>query len=265
MIAVSALYIHPIKSCQGIRVESARLDRRGFVDDRRWMIVDASGRFVTQREEPALAKIKVRVNVDDDALVVSTDNARALTMPRTLDTGTRRDVRVWSSTVQAVTHDEGSVWFSDVLKREVFVVTMPSDVERAVNPAHARQGDIVGFADGYPLLIASDESLADLNARIGDDANLSMTRFRPNIVLRGGLPFFEDALTQIQIGSVGVRVVSPCERCVITTLDPLTGEAGREPLATLAKFRRDGNGVTFGMNAIHDAEGTINVGDVVAC
>jgi uncharacterized protein YcbX len=136
---------------------------------------------------------------------------------------------------------------------------MPDDVERAVSPDHSRPGDIVGFADGFPLLLATTASLEDLNARL--TVPVPMNRFRPNVVVEGCSPWEEDGWTQVTVGQVPFRVAKPCGRCVIITTDQRTGERGVEPLRTLATFRQKDGKVNFAQNCVPDADGVLAVGD----
>jgi uncharacterized protein YcbX len=176
-----------------------------------------------------------------------------------LNDGERVECRIWNDTASALCHADGSRWFSDFLNDDVRLVYMPDSERRAVNPKRARRGDIVSFADGYPLLVISEASLADLNSRLSKP--LEMRRFRPNLVLADCEPFAEDRFTTLFIGEVSFRAVKRCDRCSVTTVDPSTGERGKEPLRTLAQYRLEDGKVWFGMNLIHDGPGELRVGD----
>jgi uncharacterized protein YcbX len=256
---ISALYVYPVKACRGIRVDSARIVARGFEHDRRYMIVDPSGRFVTQRELPELALVATSIEVGGIVLRHVGHPECALSFEH--DSAEVLEVSVWSHSGPALRHEPGSVWLSAVLGRPVNLVFMPESHRRAVNPERARPGDVVSFADGYPFLVISEASLADLNSRL--ETPLVMERFRPNIVVSGVPPFAEDAWQQVRFGGVGFRGVKRCDRCSVTTVDPDTGVRGKEPLRTLATYRREDGKVWFGMNLIHDGEGTLAVGDLV--
>jgi uncharacterized protein YcbX len=183
-----------------------------------------------------------------------------LRLPLAPDGGRRRSVAIWRDTVDALdAGDEAARWATELLGTPASIVFMPDDVRRAVNPKYAREGDIVGFADAFPLLLATTASLADLNARM--ERPLPMDRFRPNVVVDGCGAWDEDAWTRVRIGALPVRVLKPCDRCVVTTTDQRTGERGVEPLRTLATFRRRDNDVLFAVNGVPDAEGEIAVGD----
>lgn len=259
MPVVSALYVYPIKSCRGIRVSEWPLAERGFVADRRWMIVDAAGKVVTQRERPELSQVSV--TLDGDSLQLAAPKFPELLLPRSFDWGRERSVQIWDDTTEAAQHPEGSAWFSSYLGGPHELVYMPDRHRRAVNPARAQPGDIVSFADAYPFLLISEASLADLNGRL--EAPISMARFRPNIVISGTEPYAEDGYARVQIGEIAFRGPKRCDRCVMTTVDPETGLCGREPLRTLAKYRLEDQKVWFGMNLIHDQLGLLRVGDRV--
>jgi uncharacterized protein YcbX len=174
--------------------------------------------------------------------------------------GARRDVVVWKSTCAAISGGrEAAEWASDYLGAPHDLVYMPDTTERAVNPDYGRAGDITSFADGYPILIAAQSSLDDLNARL--ESPLPMNRFRPNVVVGGTPAWEEDDWKAITIGAIPLRVVKPCDRCVVTTVDQASAERGVEPLRTLATFRAREGKVYFGMNMIPDELGTMRVGD----
>jgi uncharacterized protein YcbX len=256
---VSALYIYPVKSCRGIQVSAWRVAERGFVADRRWMIVDGAGRFVTQRERAELALVHSLIS--GDALQLSAPGLSPLSLPLAHEAGELCAVSVWRDQAMAAIHEPGSAWFSAYLGAPHSLVYMPESQRRQVNPERARLGDIVSFADGYPFLLISEASLADLNSRL--DTPLAMQRFRPNIVVSGCEPYAEDGYARVRLGEISFRGVKRCERCVITCIDPETAERGREPLRTLAQYRLEEQKVWFGMNLIHDGPGLLRVGDSV--
>lgn len=247
---LAAITRYPIKSCRGIDLERARVGRRGIEDDRRWMIVDRAGRFVSQREDARLARIDVAL--EGGRITLAAPGTAPIEMPARLASGERVPVRVWSSDVEALVHPGASAWLSAHLGQDLRVVYMPDDVRRAVDPAYAQEGDIVSFADGYPLLLATRESLADLEARAG--TTFEMRRFRPSVVVEGAAPWAEDGWSRLRIGAITFRAPKPCDRCVITTIDPATGVAGREPLRTLSTFRRSGEKVLFAVNLIPELD-----------
>lgn len=258
--ALSALYIYPVKSCRGIRVTQAEVTRRGFANDRRWMIVDGSGRFVTQRQVPELCLVQTAL--EQDAIVLTAPATGSLRLPITHEEGEERLVSVWRHDGKAVRHGEGSAWVTELMKRESSLVYMAERHERPVDPAWAQSGDRVSFADGFPFLVISEASLAGLNQRL--DVPLEMERFRPNIVVRGVDEFAEDVWREVAFGGIAFRAAKRCSRCVVTTIDPATGIQSKEPLRTLASYRRWDNQVWFGMNFIADGVGSLRVGDAVS-
>ncbi len=280
---ISEINIYPIKSLQGISVDSAVVEKRGLRHDRRWMLTTPDGMFFTQREFPRMATIKVELT--GDGLRVTGKKAGEMNIPFEPDRGERGRVTIWQSVCDAEIY-LGSVseWFSDVLGTNCQLVYMPDNTRRNVNPLFNENDDLVSFADGYPLMILSEASLADLNERImnadeGVRDPLPMNRFRPNLVISGSNAFAEDNWQKIRIGDAVFRSTKPCERCVITTVEQSSGEfAGKEPLKTLASYRiakdvmpdrckslgLNETAVIFGQNLIPESiGGTVRVGDVI--
>lgn len=260
-VAVTGLYRYPIKSCAGTALTEATLEPRGIVHDRELLVVDAAtGAFLTQRELPRLAL--VTPDIDDREVRVAAPGQTPLAAPLVKD-GPRRAVMIWRDTCEAVDQgDELAAWFGDFLHAACRVVRMAPDFVRGVDPTYATgPADQVGFVDGFPLLLIAEESLAELNRRLPDP--LPMNRFRPNIVIAGGAPHGEDFVGRFQIGAITFSAVKFCARCAITTTDQATARVGKEPLTTLATYRRSKRGVLFGQNVVHAATGTIRVGDPV--
>lgn len=257
---VSALYVYPVKSCGGIALERVELDARGPVHDRRWMIVDERDRFVTQRELPPLALVRVTILGPD--LVLRAPGRGEVRVPLAGAPGEQRRVVCWRDPCDAVDQGEAAArWLGDALGRPLRLVRMADDCERVVNPARSPERAVTGFTDGYPVLLLGEASRADLERRCG--VALPMDRFRPNVVVGGSEPYAEDGWRRLRIGRIPFDVVKPCSRCAITTTDQSTGDRGREPLATLARYRRRDHEVWFGQNAVHRAPGEIAVGDPV--
>ena len=256
---LAALYIHPIKSCAGISVQSAQLSARGLEHDRRWMVVDDAGRFLTQRVLARMAL--VRLSLHADGLHARFGDDDTLSLPFLFSAGRTIDIAVWSHRGPAIRHDAGSDWFTRVLQRPAQLVCMPDDIVRPVDSSVARAGDQVSFADGFPLLVANRASLDDLNARSNFDSD--MRRFRPNLVVAGASVWAEDDWRRLRVGAVPLRVATACARCNIPGLDPDSGEPTKEPLRTLATFRKRDHEVYFGVNAIPDGTGELRVGDTV--
>lgn len=257
-LVVSRLFVYPVKSLGGTELGVAEVEARGFRHDRRWMLVDGDGVFLSQRRYPRMALASARV--EGDLLVVQAPGMPALKSPRSPENASITNVSVWGDAVEAVAcGDEADRWFEKFLGVACRLVYMPDDVERAVDPGYARVGDQVGFADAFPFLFLSEASLDDLNARL--DEPLPMNRFRPSIVIDGCGPYDEDRWLGVRLGGIRFRAVKPCARCAITTVDQATGEKGKEPLRTLATYRQVDGKVLFGRNAIGDGTGTVRVGD----
>ena len=171
-------------------------------------------------------------------------------------------VRVWKDTCRAAWLGERpAAWFSDFLGSSCGLVYMAGETIRPADPAYAPGGTRVSFADAFPFLLISEESLADLNLRLADP--LPMNRFRPNLVVAGAAPYQEDRWDRVEIKGLGFRIVKPCARCVVTTTDQLTTERGREPLRTLATYRQVNGKVMFGQNVVHERQGRLRLGDAV--
>jgi len=259
-IRLSGLYVYPIKSCAGIALDEATIGPRGILHDREWMIVRPDGVFLTQRELPRLALIIPRL--DGGQLALGAPGMPSVVV-RSEDEGKALEVVVWRD--RCLAYDSGAEvaeWLTDFLGAPCRLVHMPASTVRPVDPAYAAPTDQVGFADAFPLLLAAEESLADLNTRLPEP--IPMNRFRPNLVIRGAGPYAEDTWTAIRMGSLTFRVAKACARCVTTTVDQVTGvKDGKEPLATLATYRQSPRGVLFGQNLIHDAPGVLRVGDGV--
>jgi uncharacterized protein len=259
-VYLSGLYVYPIKSAGGISLEASEVDERGLRHDRRWMLVDEAGRFISQRRSPRMALIGVRI--EPDLLLVDAPDMPSLEIPLAPPQGELLLAQVWNDLVEVLTVGvEADRWFGEFLGVRCKLVFLPDESVRPVDPDYGRTGDRGGLADGFPFLLASDASLADLNARM--ESPVPMNRFRPNLVVQGCEPFAEDGWRLIRIGEITLRVAKPCARCVITTVDQGTATTGKEPLRTLARFRRAGEGVLFGQNLIHEDMGTLRVGDPV--
>ena len=248
------IWVYPVKGAAGISVSEWPLDELGLVHDRRWMVVDDEGHFRSQRTDPTLCRVAPAIV--GDALRLEAPHMQPLTLPLEGATEwTTREVRVWSDDVLARASKEGSEWFADFLHGPCTLVYMPGSAARACDPRIAR-GSRVGFADAFPLLLISLESLADLNSRL--ERPVPMNRFRPNLVVGAGASYAEDDWTEFRVDGLEFRAVKPCVRCVVTTVNQSTGEAGIEPLRTLSTYRRGESGVTFGQNVVHLERGTIH-------
>jgi len=262
MIQLARLTYYPIKGCRGFDVEQWNIERMGLEADRRLMVVTPEGHFLTQREHPRLALVTpARVAESMHLSAPEFDSLRFTLRP----SGPTVTVEIWrSKNVQAVDQgDEPAEWFSNWLGTPVRLVHFADGHVRHVNRDYAiNHDDHTAFADGYPILIASEESLADLNARL--ETPLPMNRFRPNIVVRGcEQSFAEDTWRRIRIGEVELAIVKPCARCEVTTTNQQTAVRAKEPLKTLATFRKQKGGAMFGQNAIPLGAGRLEVGMTV--
>jgi uncharacterized protein len=259
---VTELHLHPVKGLCGHPVSVTDVEHCGFAGDRRWMVVDRDGLFMTQRSFPAMARIKAEMkgvnlclsSADGDQLAIAVPGADAPT----------RTVKVWRSTLPAA--DAGRLaeaWLTRTLNTPCYLVYLADTAARAVDPAFGQSTDRVSFADGFPVLLTNLASLADLNDRLARP--VPMRRFRPNLVVSAFQPWTEDHWRRIRVGDVIFRLPKPCSRCVVTTIDQHTGERPdpTEPLRTLARFRRTSEGVMFGQNMIPETLGRVAVGDPV--
>ena len=264
-ISLSAIHIYPVKALGGISLSQSLVTSRGLQFDRRFLVVDASYHFLTQREYPKMAT--VWVEIENGEVIFSAPDVESISFPAAPTELPTRTVKVWSS--ESAAHPvtpEADSWLSAYLGAEVHLLFMPETATRPVSKNFAKNGEIVSFADGFPFLIASEASLADLNARIVENGGqaLPMNRFRPNLVITGCDAFAEDRLGEIVIGNAMFRAVKPCVRCQVTTTDQADGVVrGPEPLQTLATYRDSPNGVMFGMNLIPVKLGPVKVGDRV--
>ena len=256
-MTLSGIFVYPIKSCRGIARGRHEVGPSGFDLDRRWMLVDDAGTFLSQRTLPAMATIGVAL--DGAGLLVTAPERSPLRIPRTVPSPSSASVRIWADAVGAVAYPaEFGAWFSELLGVPCRLVSMPDPSPRPVNLRYGAPGDRVGFADAYPFHLLSEASLEDLNGRLARP--VPMDRFRPNLVVRGTAPFAEDRWRRIRIGAMTFRVVKPCVRCTVPGIDQRTGVREKEPLAALAAYRTTGNDVRFGQNVIADGTGLLEVG-----
>ncbi len=271
-LRIARLLLYPVKGLGGIEIEEGWVEFRGIAGDRRFMLVDATGTFLSQRTHPAMARVRT-------ALVAGGGSPTRLRLthperapleveatPGTHDAGGRPrptlPVTVWGSELEAVAPSpEADAWFSGLLGAPVRLVWQPQEARRPTDPAWAPEAE-VSLADGYPLLVVTEASLEGLNARL--ETPLPMDRFRPNVIVAGAAPHAEDRWRRLHLGEVPMAGVKRCARCSVTTVDQATGEQGKEPLRTLATYRRGAGGkVYFGQNLVPLAEGRVRVGDPV--
>ncbi|MFK7924819.1 MAG: MOSC domain-containing protein [Bacteroidia bacterium] len=251
---LSEIYLYPIKSLGGISVSQAQLTDRGLQYDRRWMLVDPAGKFMSQRSNKAMALLEVRL--DGENMLVR--HRQKLTEPLVLSLnpvlGEAKSVSVWKDEFEAhLLNSDADEWFSSILGTPCHLVYMGETDHRAKKTGH-----LVSFADGYPHLIIGQSSMDELNARL--EEAVPVDRFRPNLVFTGGRPHAEDDWDSFEVGGIKFDCVKPCVRCQVPNIDQLTGEMKKEPNRTLAKYRQTDNKIMFGMNLIHEGEGEIAVG-----
>jgi uncharacterized protein YcbX len=259
VIELTQINIYPVKSCKGTTLARCRLTEFGLLNDRRWMVVDAQNSFLSQRSLPRMSLIEPFV--ETGSLILKAPNARTLEIPFEADSRAPRSVRIWDDS--CIAHDcgdEAAQWFTEVLETEARLVIRGDKFQRPLNTKYAVHGDQVGFADAFPLLLISSASLRDLNDRL--DHPIPMNRFRPNLVVSGCDPYAEDRWRRLFIGDITVRVCKPCARCTVPTVNQSTGIAGKEPLTTLATYRKgSGEKVFFGQNLINEQkDGELVVG-----
>jgi uncharacterized protein len=261
-ITVTDLCLYPVKALQGGSVPAATVEPWGLMRDRRWMVVQPDGRFLTQRDIPAMARIRATATEDGLRLGIGAEPGLAIPFPG--NQAARRQVSVWRDEVPALDAGQPAAdWLTAVLGVSCGLVYLADTTARPVDPAYSRPEDRTAFNDGFPVLLANTASLAALNAEMAQ--GVPMARFRPNIVIEGHTAWEEDRWRRIRIGPVTFRVVKPCSRCIVTTVDQETGERPdkAEPLKTLGRMRRAPGGVMFGQNLIPDGPGPIAVGDRV--
>ncbi|HZY76111.1 MAG TPA: MOSC N-terminal beta barrel domain-containing protein [Jatrophihabitantaceae bacterium] len=266
-LTLTGINRHPVKSCRGEALASALVEPWGLAGDRRWMIVDEAGETITAREHPRM--LLIRPELVDGGMRLTGPDVDDLVVP--VPDGPSVQVTVFGGTPFAarLADDAAHAWFSKLVGEPARLVYQDDPRRRATNPERTAPGDCVSFADGYPLLLAAEESLAALNDLIAagkypEQGPVPMRRFRPSVVVAGARAWDEDHWRRLRIGAATFRAVKGCDRCVITTTDPDTAQLGKEPLASLAKHRRWDGRAWFAMNLVPDNPGaTINVGDEV--
>ncbi|MEV8566299.1 MOSC N-terminal beta barrel domain-containing protein [Streptomyces sp. NPDC051322] len=265
---LQSIHVYPVKSLAGQAPDSVVVEPWGPAGDRRWMLVDAAGTAVTQRQQPRLALAGAEP-LSDGGIRLSAPGCEPLTV-RVPGPAAAIGVRLFGDKIEVVpAHACAHTWFSTYLGTEVRLVHLDDPARRrTIDPRYARPGETVSLADGYPLLVTTAASLDALNSLIAqgdlpDEGPLPMDRFRPSLVVAGVPPWAEDDWLRIAVGDIPFRVVKPCGRCVVTTTDQHTAERGKEPLRTLARHRRVDSDLLFGQNLIPELTGVIRVGDPV--
>jgi len=259
-IQLSGIVIYPVKSLAGIAVSSCIVDKTGLQHDRKWMLIDQDGQFLSQRVLPRMALIKTAII--NGNLVLSAPNQQDLILPLTPNEGELVNCVIWHDACQALHYSEhADQWFSHFLQQPCRLVYHPDSTVRTVDQHYAKPDDQTAFSDGFPFLLVSENSLVALNAAMQLD--FSMSRFRPNLIISGCDSYAEDGWREITIGKIDFRLPKPCSRCSVPTIDPITAETGKEPLTTLNRTRKWNNKVYFGQNAIHNQCGVLQVNDLV--
>lgn len=279
---IEQLVIHPVKGLRGVSVDHVQITPFGLAGDRRYMLVDDRGRFMSQRRHPELTHFELELispisgEVDPkqadrkadrkaDSVRIHHAGSGSIVLPLDPEPAdmARVEVSIWDDTVQAEARfPESDSFFSEVLGERVRLVWMHEQAARFVDPAYARPGERVNFADGFPLLVLGSASIQELNTRLGQP--LPINRFRANVIVGGAAPWQEDEWTRIVAGEVHLSLVRPCARCVVITTDQETGERSREPTATLATYRVREGKVMVGMNALaHPVGARLSVGEAL--
>lgn len=257
-MTIQEIVVYPIKSLRGVSLQSTEVEARGLRHDRRWMLVDAAGLFLTQRKLHKMALIDT--TIDGAGLTVSLEGCGSVAVPFQAE-GEARTVQVWNDVCEAIdAGEEPADWFSDALGCSCRLVYMPDHSIRPLKAPGAHDGDAIAFSDGNPILFASQASIDDLNSRL--ESPIPIRRFRPNVVLNGCGPYDEDHWGGVAIGDVRLRKTMQSGRCLVTTIDIETAATSDEPLRTLATYRKEGNHVWFGCYYAPDRLGRISVGDV---
>lgn len=262
---LESVHVYPVKGCRGGDVGEAVVEPWGLRGDRRWLVVDADYRFFSQREHASMARITVR-HGPGSGIVVSSDGYPPLWVATPGPDAEMLKVSMLRSTVlAAAAGPEADAWFTTYMGEAARVVYLDDPTRRAVDPEYGADGDVVSFADAYPLLATTTGSLEQLGDWLQEagERRVPMNRFRPSVVLSGFEPWAEDLWRRIRIGSVSFRVAKPCGRCLVTTTDQFTGERGTQPLKMLGARRRFDQAIVFGQNLIPDSLGPIRVGDPV--
>jgi uncharacterized protein len=262
MVKLSDIYIFPVKSLGGVRMHQSYVLNPGLEYDRRWMLVDPDGNFISQRTHPNMAMLSIEWNSGEFRILDKLNPNDNIALP-IIPTYTKlKKVKVWDDTIIAPLVDPAiSKWIQKKIQFPCELVHMPESVTRPIDEKYATSDESVSFADAMPYMLISHASLDDLNSRLGHP--VQMDRFRPNLVVSGTAPFEEDSWDIIQIGTVPFKIVKPCARCVMITVDQETGKVGKEPLTTLSTYRKAGNKIFFGQNLIPLGKGLIRQNEVV--
>ena len=256
MYQITQLYIYPVKSLGGIALKESRVEARGLQHDRRWMLCDENNQFITQRKFAHLALFKLQL-IDSGFQIEFQGNY--IQIPYSIN-GDRIQVKIWEDTCDAIEYPEASAWFTKMLSITCKLCYMPHDTKRIVDEKYAGSNQINSFSDGFPILIAGQQSLDFLNQKLKQPIDIN--RFRPNMVFDGGSAYDEDSFSMFSINDVLFKGVKPCARCQVIGIDQNTSMVNLEPLSVLSSYRNVNNKVLFGQNVIVLKEdGLIKVGN----
>jgi len=253
------IWIYPIKSLGGIQLETCNTITEGLEHDRRWMLVDEQGIFMSQRTCPEMALFSCRLT--DRELIINY-KGDSVEIPLSEQSDKLTDVQVWESNFKAhEVSDSISQWFSDRLSQKVTLVRMTEDSNRTKALKEPPYETNLSMADGYPYLLLGTASMKQLNEKL--TTKISANRFRANLIIETDVPHVEDTWKNVSIGNTSLQIIKPCARCQVITIDQETGKQGKEPTKTLASYRKESNKILFGVNAICTQEGRVAVGDEV--
>lgn len=268
-LTLTEIWVYPVKSLGGISLNYSKVLEKGLAFDRRWMLVDEAGQFLTQRIHPKMALFKLAINGDHLYIVFQDPTLPKVNQPSINfnaslpPLGEVYTAKIWDDDVAVIEIDRTiSKWFSSCLDIPCRLVNFPETHPRVIEPQSKLNNVHVSLADAYPFLIIGQSSLNDLNTRLKDP--VPMNRFRPNFVYKGGEAYEEDLWKNFSIGGNKFAGVKPCARCVVTTINQVTGEKGFEPLLTLSHYRKKENKVLFGQNVIAIDQTAVAVGDLIS-
>lgn len=266
MLEISQLLIYPIKSLRGISLSRAMVTDRGFLHDRSWMLVDDKNKFLTLREFPKMALLQPILEKESLRIQSLEHQIEDLIIPFYAHEKTNAKVTIWNATCDAIrVGAKADQWFGEILNTQCKLVFMPESSVRPVDTTSgfAPEGKHTSFADAYPFMMLSEASMEDLNSRLSSP--VSVSRFRPNIVFSGGYPYQEDKIEDFTINQIRFTGLEDCARCQIPNVDPETGviSQDKEPLKTLASYRKQERNINFGRNVVHTGTGILTVGDEI--
>ena len=265
MISISALYVYPVKSLAGIKLEQSQLSEFGLHNDRRWLIVDEDGLFMSQRTTPKMATIQTALK--DNGLILSHQD-KEIKVPKASNESRSMPVTVWSDNLNAqLLSQEVDEWLSKVLGKACHLVYMPKSAERQIDKDFSQDKQYFSFADAFPILLVSQASIDDLNQRLEKQVNIN--RFRPNIVVDGIAAFAEDLWSDFTINEIEYHMAKPCSRCIMPSINQANGiQDNVKLLSVLNKYRKFDKKIKFGVNILYKDLSKVNnqyirVGDTI--